>query len=240
MCMVSNPSGKITSEKAVADFTLRLDLDTGATLGSSDVPHEDERLIKALRAGKAEAYEQLVETYQQPVYNLVYRLMDDPSETPDVVQEVFLKVFRNIASFRGNSSLKTWIYRISFNEAYNHRRWFSRHKKQEVGLEQEDEESICYRDVLPDPGRSAFDLVCDIEAHTLVEEALTGLNPSFRAAVVLRDIEDLSYEEIAEVLQVSLGTVKSRILRGREALKRALESRLRPEGVLSFTPEPVR
>ena len=166
--------------------------------------------------------------------------MDDPSETPDVVQEVFLKVFRNIGSFRGNSSLKTWIYRISFNEAYNHRRWFTRHRKQEVGLEKDDTESLGYQELLPDPGRSAFDLVADSETHALIEEALVGLNPAFRAAVILRDIEDLSYEEIAEVLQVSLGTVKSRILRGREALKKALASRLRPEPALQFTPEPAR
>jgi RNA polymerase sigma-70 factor (ECF subfamily) len=76
--------------------------------------------------------------------------------------------------------------------------------------------------------------------RALVEDALTGLNPQFRAAVVLRDIEDLSYEEIAEVLQVSLGTVKSRILRGREALRKALAGRLRPESALQFTPEPAR
>jgi RNA polymerase sigma-70 factor, ECF subfamily len=224
----------------VADFTLSLDLDTGTGLGASDVHREDEYLTEALRAGVPEAYERLIEIFQQPVYNLVYRLMDDPSETSDVVQEVFLKVFRNIGSFRGNSSLKTWIYRISFNEAYNHRRWFTRHKKQEVGLEKDDDESFSFQDMLPDRGRSAFDLVSDIETHALVEEALTGLNPAFRAAVVLRDIEDLSYEEIAEVLQVSLGTVKSRILRGREALKKALASRLRPEPALQLTQEPAR
>jgi RNA polymerase sigma-70 factor (ECF subfamily) len=223
----------------VADFTLRLDYETGASVSGADVHREDERLIEALRAGSPEAYERLVDTFQQPVYNLVYRLMDDPSETPDVVQEVFLKVFRNIGSFRGNSSLKTWIYRISFNEAHNHRRWFIRHRKQEVGLEKDDDQSMNYQDVLSDPGRSAFDLVSDIETHALIEQALTGLNPAFRAAVVLRDIEDLSYEEIAEVLQVSLGTVKSRILRGREALKKALSSQFRPEPALQFTPEPA-
>lgn len=224
----------------MADFTLSLDLESGSGFSASDVPRVEERLVEGLRAGAPDAYEELIETFQQPVYNLIYRLMDDPSETPDVVQEVFLKVFRNIGSFRGNSSLKTWIYRISFNEAYNHRRWFTRHKKQEVGLEKEDEDSLGFREVLPDPGRSAFDLVCDIETQAMVEEALTGLNPAFRAAVVLRDIEDLSYEEISEVLQVSLGTVKSRILRGREALKKALASRLRPEPALQLTPEPAR
>jgi RNA polymerase sigma-70 factor (ECF subfamily) len=224
----------------VADFTFSLDLETGASLSASDVHREDEYFIEGLRAGVPEAYERLIDIFQQPVYNLVYRLMDDPSETSDVVQEVFLKVFRNIGSFRGNSSLKTWIYRISFNEAYNHRRWFTRHKKQEVGLEKDDDESFSFQDMLPDRGRSAFDLVADIETHALVEEALTGLNPAFRAAVVLRDIEDLSYEEIAEVLEVSLGTVKSRILRGREALKKALASRLRPEPALQLTQEPAR
>jgi RNA polymerase sigma-70 factor (ECF subfamily) len=229
----------------VADFTLRLDLETSAALRGSEAyreegHREDERLIEALRAGVPEAYEQLVEMYQQPVYNLVYRLLDDPSEAPDVVQEVFLKVFRNIGSFRGNSSLKTWIYRISFNEAHNHRRWFTRHKRQEVGLDKDDQDSLGFQDVLWDPGRSAFDLMCDVEMRTLVEDALTGLNPAFRAAVVLRDIEDLSSEEIAEVLQVSLGTVKSRILRGRDALKKALASRLRPEPAPQFTPELAR
>ena len=217
----------------MADITLRLDLELAGN-------REDDRLIESLRAGHPEAYEQLINAFQQPVYNLVYRLMDDPSETPDVVQEVFLKVFRNIGTFRGNSSLKTWIYRISFNEAYNHRRWFTRHRKQEIGLEAEQDESLSFRDVLSDPGRSAFDLACDHETHALIEDALTGLNPAFRAAVVLRDIEELSYEEIAEVLQVSLGTVKSRILRGREALKKALASRLRPEPALQMAPEPAR
>src|SRR5215210_3125346 len=152
-------------------------------MGATDARREDDRLIEALRSGSADAYEHLVETYQQPVYNLVYRLMDDPSETADVVQEVFLKVFRSIGSFRGNSSLKTWIYRISFNEAYNHRRWFTRHKKQEVGLEKDDEEALGFSDVLPDRGRSAFDLVSDLETQELIEQALTGLNPAFRAAV---------------------------------------------------------
>jgi RNA polymerase sigma-70 factor (ECF subfamily) len=207
---------------------------------ATDPHREDEILVAELRAGVDQAYEILIERYQQPVYNLVFRLLDDPSEAPDVVQEVFLKVFRNIGGFRGNSSLKTWIYRIAYNEAWNHRRWFTRHRRQEVGLEREDENGTGYHDVLPDPGRSAFDIVSDHETHALIEEALGDLNPAFRAAVVLRDIEDLSYEEIAEVLGVSLGTVKSRILRGREALKKGLSSRLKPEPALDWSPQPAR
>jgi RNA polymerase sigma-70 factor, ECF subfamily len=229
----------------VADTTLGLEFDTyaGICAGSpsgAEVHREDDALVAALREGAEQAYEILIERYQQPVYNLVYRLMDDPSESSDVVQEVFLKIFRNIGSFKGNSSLKTWVYRIAFNEAYNHRRWFTRHKRQEIGLETREEESVSYQDVLPDPGRSAFDIVSDIELHTLIEEALGDLNPAFRAAVVLRDIEDLSYEEISEVLQVSLGTVKSRILRGREALKKVLADRIKPAPGLQLSPEPAR
>ena len=228
----------------MADTTLGFEFDaytgTYASPFSSEAPRADDVLVEELRRGVEEAYETLIERFQQPVYNLVYRLMDDPSESPDVVQEVFLKVFRNIGSFKGNSSLKTWIYRIAFNEAYNHRRWFTRHKRQEIGLESNEDETLSYQDVLPDPGRSAFDIASDIEMHSLVESALGELNPAFRAAVVLRDIEDLSYEEIAEVLQVSLGTVKSRILRGREALKKVLTGRIKPVSGLELSPEPVR
>ena len=138
------------------------------------------------------------------------------------MQEVFLKVFRNVGGFRGQSSLKTWVYRIAVNEAHNHRRWFGRHRKQEVCIEPEEESQGALRDSLPDPGRSPFEMALNDERRAAIEEALTEINPAFRAAVVLRDIEDMSYDEIAEIMQVSLGTVKSRILRGREALRNSL------------------
>lgn len=186
----------------------------------------DEQLVEALRAGSEDAYESLIQRFQHPVYNLICRLLDDSSEAPDVMQEVFLKVFRKIGAFRGQSSLKTWIYRIAVNEAYNQRRFFSRHRKQEVGLERTDDIGVNYREILPDQCRSPFEIVAGLEAQEMVSEALKDINPSFRAAVVLRDIEELSYEEVAEVLQVNLGTVKSRILRGREALGKRIASRL--------------
>ncbi len=178
--------------------------------------------------GSEDAYEILIQRYQQPVYSLVCRLMNDPGDAPDIVQEVFLKVFRNMGAFRGNSSLKTWIYRIAVNEAYNHRRWFCRHQRQEVALGSE-EGTPNYAGSMTDPGRSPFEQAADHETRALVEQALEKLNPKFRAAVVLRDIEDLSYEDIATVLDVSLGTVKSRIMRGREALRKILEGRLELE-----------
>ena len=191
---------------------------------------EEDALVTALSQGSDEAYEILIQRYQQPVYSLVCRLMNDPGDAPDIVQEVFLKVFRNIGSFRGNSSLKTWIYRIAVNEAYNHRRWFCRHQRQEVALGSE-EATASHTGGMADPARSPFEQAADHETRALVEQALEKLNPKFRAAVVLRDIEDLNYEDIATVLEVSLGTVKSRILRGREALRKILEGQLDAENV---------
>jgi RNA polymerase sigma-70 factor (ECF subfamily) len=198
---------------------------------------EDLELIQELRDGSEEGYERLLQRFQLPVYNLALRLLSDPSDASDVVQEVFLKVFRNVDSFRGQSSLKTWIYRITVNEAHNHRRWFFRHRRKEVGLEDEGQDTRRPVDVVPDAGRSPFDYVFDHEKQQLIEAALTRINPTFRATVVLRDIADLSYEEIADVLQISLGTVKSRILRGREALREELEGRLEPEAAFHWMPK---
>jgi RNA polymerase sigma-70 factor (ECF subfamily) len=188
---------------------------------------EDDELVRRLRAGEEAAYEALLARFQQPVYNLAFRLASNPGDASDVVQEVFLKVFRNVGHFRRQSSLKTWIYRITVNEAHNQRRWFFRHRSREVGLEDETDEG-CSRTVA-DTGRSPFDCAFDREKHVLIENALGRINPLFREVVVLRDIEDLSYEEIAEVLQISLGTVKSRIMRGREALREELTGRLEAE-----------
>jgi RNA polymerase sigma-70 factor (ECF subfamily) len=218
----------------VTDLT-GLTFDTCAGAGQS----EEEALITGLRQGVEHAYETLIQRYQQPVYNLVYRLMNDPADTSDVVQEVFLKVFRNIGHFRKGSTLKTWIYRIAVNEAHNHRRWFCRHQRPEIGFAVGEDASGPHEENLADPGRSPFDLTLNRETRALVEEALAKLNPKFRAAVVLRDIEDLSYEEIAAVLDVSLGTVKSRILRGREALRKILEGRLEPEPAFGLSPQTV-
>lgn len=195
----------------------------GAPAGVSE---EDARILRGLRAGIEDAYEELISRYEQPVYSMVYRLLGNQSDACDVVQEVFLKVFRGVRSFREQSSLRTWIYRIAINEAYNHRRWFARHCRYEVPIETEgDWEHSKSLECAPDPGRSPFDLTLDSENRALIELALARINPIFRTAVVLRDIQNLSYEEIAEILQVSLGTVKSRILRGREALRRELTQR---------------
>ncbi len=188
----------------------------------SGVSDEDARILRGLRAGIESAYEELINRFQTGVYGVVYRLLGNQNDASDVVQEVFLKVFRSVGSFREQSSLKTWIYRIAVNEAHNHRRWFSRHCCREVVAEGEsDGQSDCLK-LAADPGRSPFEQALESENRTLIEQALDKINPVFRTAVILRDIENLSYEEIADILQVSLGTVKSRILRGRDALRREL------------------
>jgi len=121
--------------------------------------------------------------------------------------------------------LKTWIYRIAVNEARNQRRWFIRHRGKEIALESESD-AQGPQDWLSDPGQSPYQTALDQETQALIETALQKVSANYRAALVLREVEGLSYEEISEVLEVSLGTVKSRILRGRESLRKHLVDRL--------------
>ncbi len=215
----------------MADSVVGFQLDVLTALRARE---EDTALLQGLRVGDEASYETLIHRFEQPIFNIVSRLLDDPADAADVVQEVFLKVFRNVVAFRGESSIKTWIYRIAVNEARNQRRWFSRHRRQEVNLETGEPGDFQagnqknYQSFLPDPGRSPFDVTLDHETQGLIEAALAQVNPKFRAALVLREIEGLSYEEIADILEISLGTVKSRILRGRDALKKHLTGGLEP------------
>lgn len=221
--------------------SLLLDLNSNAASGPelcAETAREDEELVQGLREASEPAYERLIERFQQPVYNLALRLVNDPGDACDVAQEVFLKVFRNIGRFRGQSTLKTWIYRIAVNEAHNQRRWFARHRSRELAFADEWEETATSQNA-PDSSRSPFDHVFDGERHVLIEAALACINPTFREVVVLRDIEELRYDEIAEILQISLGTVKSRIMRGREALRQELTGRLEPRAALRLVPKPA-
>jgi RNA polymerase sigma-70 factor (ECF subfamily) len=204
--------------------------------GDGTADGDDHLLVESLRNGSEPAYEELLARFQQPVYTLAMRLLSNQAEACDVVQEVFLKIFRHIDHFRGQSSLKTWIYRITVNEAHNARRWFSRHRSREVDLDTEPEEYRDWRETIADGGRSPFELALNHERAGIIQSALERINPVFREAVVLRDITDLSYEEIALVLGVSLGTVKSRILRGREALREQLTDGLQARQALRLVP----
>jgi RNA polymerase sigma-70 factor (ECF subfamily) len=188
---------------------------------------DDALIVAELKAGSEDAYARLVAQYQQTIYNLTYRLLEDPSDAPDTTQEVFIKVFRGISNFNCESSLKTWIYRIAVREASNRRRWIFRHKVRELSIEPAlHEHEGCapsLRDSLVDGSESPFECVARDQVRARLEQVLQELPEYYRTAVVLRDIEDLSYEEIAEMTETSLGTVKSRLVRGREALRKRME-----------------
>ena len=186
-------------------------------------------LLARLQARRPGAFEKLLDLYQQPLYRFVFRLLEDPSEAADVTQEVFIKVFLKLGSFRGDCSLKTWLYRIAVREASNRRRWFRRHRRPETSLDPAERADGTELGVFVDRSDTPFDVTYRHEQLALVENALRTMDQRLRLAVVLRDIEELSYNEIAEVMQVSLGTVKSRILRGRDALRASLQEQMPAE-----------
>src|ERR1700730_10536731 len=179
-------------------------------------------LLNELQAGSETAFDWLVTHYHGPVYNLILSMLGDVSDAADGTQEVFLKAFRGFRSFRQGSSLKTWLYRIAIREALNHKRWFKRHLQKNVSIDAEPEEGHNTLEI-EDLGPTPFEQLATHEIQAAVQDALQQVQEVFRSAVILRDLEGLSYEEIAEVLECSVGTVKSRILRGRRALKDLLE-----------------
>lgn len=188
---------------------------------------EEAALIAELRAGSEDAFAWLIERYHQPIYSLLARSLQDRVDAADMTQEVFIKIFKGIGSFHGESSLRTWIYRIALREASNQRRWWTRHKLQEIPMEQEIGErsegnAVRLRDTLIDPGQSPFDLAARSEDRARVEWALLQVPEPYRTTLILRDIEGFVYEEVAEMQAVNLGTVKSRLVRGRAMLKTLL------------------
>jgi len=197
---------------------------------------EDIALVADLKAGSEEAFAVLIAQYHQPLYSLIARSLNDPADASDITQEVFIKVFRSIRGFHGEASLRTWLYRIALHEASNQRRWWSRHKKQEITIDSSFESDpdaenshLSLAATLADRADSPFDHAAQAEVRERVEDALRQIPESFRTVVILREIEGFAYEEIAEILNVNLGTVKSRLTRGRAALRTILN----PDGVIT-------
>ena len=191
------------------------------------IRQEEAALIAQLQAGSEDAFAWLISTYHQPIYGLLARTIPLSSDAADLTQEVFVKIFRGISGFHGDASLRTWIYRIALHEASNQRRWWSRHRRQEVTIEAETGESnegqpLCIKDTLIDQQESPFETAEKSEIRARVEAELREVPEPFRTVVVLRDLEGLAYEEVAEILDINLGTVKSRLLRGRAHLKARL------------------
>ncbi len=188
---------------------------------------DEAELVTELQSGSDRAFDWLLTHYHALVYNLILGMLSDAADAADTTQEVFLKAFRGINRFRQGSSLKTWLYRIAIREALNHRRWWRRHRRPETSI---DAEVGCAPLELEDLGATPFDELASREVQAIVRRALVDVADVFRSAVILRDLEGLSYEEVAEVLGVSVGTVKSRILRGRRALREILAPVLNGKG----------
>jgi RNA polymerase sigma-70 factor (ECF subfamily) len=190
-------------------------------LAWSNAASADWALVQECAAGSDDACTRLVTDHQRMVYQLALHLLGDPQEALDLSQEVFLKVFRTLPQFRGQSTLRTWIYRIVVNQASNRQRWWRRRRRaQQVPIE----EHTAMHGELPD-GRefSMPDRVLqERETADRVWLAMDQLPFEQRAVIVLREIDGLSYEEIATSLDIAVGTVKSRLARARETLRLAL------------------
>jgi len=205
------------------------DLEEVASATGVEVRPAPDQFLERLKQGEVAAFGQLVAEQTNDVYALLYRLTADPEEARDLTQETFLRAFQSISRFRGDANLKTWIYRIAVNQARNRWRWWRRRKRDvTVSLDATDD-----RHSQPLSATLRNDDAVDPEQQTLAKEresqlreALLGLRQSYREAVILRDVEGFSYEEVADTLQISIGTVKSRISRGRLEMRRKLEGSL--------------
>ena len=206
------------------------DLEQVASAASADLrPSVDIQFLESLRRGEGAAFERLVTERSGDVYALLYRLTADSEEARDLTQETFLRAFQSISRFRGEANVKTWLYRIAINQARNRWRWWRRRRREATvsldGSDRPDEQALS--------GRLRNDAAVDPEQETLAHEreqhpreALLGLRRSYREAVILRDVEGFSYEEIATTLRINIGTVKSRLSRGRLELRKKLEGSL--------------
>jgi len=205
-------------------------MDTARTVGIAleralPAISEEAPFVAELRAGSEEAFTYLLSVYQNPVFNLVSRILENPAEAPDVLQDVFIKVFKGIRQFHGDSSLKTWIYRIAVHEASNHRRgWWRRHWHEPVSLDDTGVELALSAADARASSETPYRLLERAERQELLRRALASLARPYRTVLVLREMEGLTYDEIAQVTGTAEGTVKSRLLRGRELLRRKLLS----------------
>jgi len=195
-----------------------------ATVAASVRSPSEIEFIEKLKAGEAQAFDSLVLRYSADIYALLFRLTQDAEETSDLTQETFLSALKAIKKFRGEADLKTWLVRIAINESRNRFRWWKRRRREKtISMDATVGESgIALSETFSSNFASPEDNYLQKEREKLLTEALADLPAVFREAVVLCDIEGLSYEEIALALDANIGTVKSRIARGREELRKKL------------------
>jgi len=193
--------------------------------GSASVCSAETGFIEKLKNGDANAFDTLVTRYGKDIYALLFRITEDAEEAGDLTQETFLSALKAIKKFRGEADLKTWLFRIAINESRNRFRWWKRRRRERtVSLDAPVGES---NTTLGETFESNFgnpeENILQRERQRILSKALQDLPEIFRETIVLCDIEGLSYEEIATVLEINIGTVKSRIARGREELRRKLK-----------------
>jgi len=184
--------------------------------------------IERLRRGEAAAFEELVAERSGEIYGLLFRLTENSEEARDLTQETFLRAFQSIGRFRGEADLRTWIYRIAINQARNRWRWWRRrHRDSTVSLDatqgQSNQTLIA---TLAESSENPEQQTLAHERELILRSALQKVGRAYRETVILRDIEGFTYEEIATTLGINVGTVKSRLARGRQELKRKLEGSL--------------
>src|SRR5215216_4565401 len=209
----------------------QMELEQVAPATAADVrPPQEDQFIERLKRGDAAAFEKLVNERSGEIFGLLYRLTENGEEARDLTQETFLRALQSIVHFRGESDLRTWIYRIAINQARNRWRWWRRRRREatvsldapEIGGGRLGLVETLRSTAVKDPEQDAL----ESERERALKKALTSLKRIYREAVVLRDIEGFAYEEIATALDISVGTVKSRLARGRQELRRKLEGSL--------------
>ena len=199
-----------------------------ATLVEARPPIEAQ-FIERLKRGESAAFETLVSERSGEIYGLLYRMTENAEEARDLTQETFLRAFQSIRSFRGDSDLRTWIYRIAINQARNRWRWWRRRRRDStVSIDSTDENGrpALVATLKAENVQSPEQDTLAHERERILRNALKGLRRVYRETVILRDIEGFAYEEIAVALDISVGTVKSRLARGRQELRSKLEGSL--------------
>jgi RNA polymerase sigma-70 factor, ECF subfamily len=191
---------------------------------SSVVPNAESEFIESLKAGDSEAFDIFVNRYSANVYALLFRLTENVEEAQDLTQDTFLRALKAIKNFRGESNLKTWLFRIAVNETKNRWRWWKRRKNDSiVSLDAENNfNETPLSETIADVSENPETAVLRREREFQLQKMLRELPQNFREVIILRDIEGLSYDEIAVALSTNVGTIKSRIARGREELRKKL------------------
>lgn len=185
------------------------------------MPSSDEILVEKCQNGDKQAFELLIKKYQRRIFHLIYRITQDPTVVEPIAQEVFLKAYRSITSFRGSSQFYTWLYRIAVNTSLSHIKKESVEENRERSLEHDLHASILQSESLKTEDPEELFIRKEFLKHLL--DSLRRLPEDLRTAVILREFSGLNYEEISEVMEIPLGTVRSRIFRARARLREMLE-----------------